>query len=162
MLLRDVRPDDVELYVRMRCDPAMMTELGGPQDAERMPAKVASDVSDVAAGRAWIRMVVPEPDRPEDVAGSVVIWEHDGIEEMGWMVLPEHQGKGVAKAAVQMLLDEARTTGRWGVVHAYPGVTNAPSNALCRSVGFHLVGEEQIEFAGRWFPCNHWEIDLRQ
>jgi hypothetical protein len=26
-------------------------------------------------------------------------------------------------------------------VHAFPGVTNAPSNALCRKLGFENLGE---------------------
>jgi hypothetical protein len=48
--LRDVQPGDLDAYIRMRCDPAMMAELGGPLPADRMPAKVERDV--VAAARA--------------------------------------------------------------------------------------------------------------
>jgi hypothetical protein len=32
--LRDVEPDDLGLYVRMRRDPVMMAELGGPLPRE--------------------------------------------------------------------------------------------------------------------------------
>ncbi len=34
MRLRDVVPDDVDAYVRMRCDPAMTSDLGGPLPRE--------------------------------------------------------------------------------------------------------------------------------
>ena len=34
VLLRNVELGDVDAYVRMRCDPAMMTELGGPLPRE--------------------------------------------------------------------------------------------------------------------------------
>ena len=34
MKLRDVEPDDLGLYVRMRRDPVMMAELGGPLPRE--------------------------------------------------------------------------------------------------------------------------------
>jgi RimJ/RimL family protein N-acetyltransferase len=75
------------------------------------------------------------------------------------MVLPEFQGRGLAKRAVRALLERARDDGRWGVVHAFPGVTNAASNALCRSVGFSLVGERDVTFADRLLRTNHWQID---
>jgi hypothetical protein len=39
--LRDVEPGDVGAYVRMRCDPVMVAELGGPLPREGVAAKVA-------------------------------------------------------------------------------------------------------------------------
>ena len=75
------------------------------------------------------------------------------------MVLPEFQGQGYAKRAVRAMLERARDDGRWGVVHALPGITNVASNALCRSVGFTLVGEQAVNFAGRNLRCNEWRID---
>jgi hypothetical protein len=41
MRLRDVEPGDVGAYVRMRCDPVMMAELGGPQPREGMAGHFA-------------------------------------------------------------------------------------------------------------------------
>jgi hypothetical protein len=46
--------------------------------------------------------------------------------------------------------------GRWGAVHAFPGVTNAASNALCRNHGFSLVGEDTFDYRGRRLRYNHW------
>ena len=162
MLLRQVEPDDVEAYVRMRCDPEMMAELGGPLPRDGIEDKVKRDVASARAGHAWIEMIVPDEDRPEIVAGNVVIWAHadeEALSEIGWMVLPEFQGRGLAKQAVRAILARARDQGRWGLVHAFPGVTNGPSNGLCRSVGFTLVGEREVEFAGRKIRSNHWRID---
>ncbi|HEX6683186.1 MAG TPA: GNAT family N-acetyltransferase [Candidatus Limnocylindrales bacterium] len=166
MRLRDVTLDDVEAYVRMRCDPAMMSELGGPVSAEEMPAKVERDVRAVQDGSSWIKMIVPDGADGADgdaVAGTVSLWSHeeDGeiISEMGWMVLPEFQGRGLAKHAVRQLLADAREDGRWGIIHAFPGVTNGPSNGLCRSLGFKLLGEREILFNGKPFRSNEWVID---
>jgi hypothetical protein len=39
--LRDVEPGDVDAYVRMRCDPVMTAELGGPLPREGIEDKVA-------------------------------------------------------------------------------------------------------------------------
>jgi RimJ/RimL family protein N-acetyltransferase len=44
------------------------------------------------------------------------------------MVLPEFQGRGLGKRAVRMLLELALVDGRWGLVHAFPATSNAPSN----------------------------------
>jgi hypothetical protein len=50
MRLRDVELGDVSAYVRMRCDPVIMAELGGPLPREGVEEKVARDVQ--AAARA--------------------------------------------------------------------------------------------------------------
>jgi RimJ/RimL family protein N-acetyltransferase len=163
MRLRDVRLDDVDAYVRMRCDPAMMAELGGPLPRDGIDDKVRRDVRDAAAGRAWIQMILAEGDA---VAGTVTLWSHDPsapndrpLSEIGWMVLPEYQGRGIGKAAVRALLQRAHDERRWGIVHAFPGITNEPSNGICRSLGFTLAGEQDVEFAGRTLRTHHWWID---
>jgi hypothetical protein len=43
MRLRDVELGDLGAYVRMRCDPVMMAELGGPLPREGVGEKVARD-----------------------------------------------------------------------------------------------------------------------
>jgi RimJ/RimL family protein N-acetyltransferase len=161
--LRDVELGDVSAYVQMRCDPFMMAELGGPLPREGIEAKVARDVQQASADAAWIKMIIPDGSGPEVVAGTVALWSHDDsgtpMSEIGWMVRPEFQGQGIAKSAVRMLLALARDQDRWGLVHAFPAVTNAPSNGVCRSVGFRLVEETEVTFADRLFRTNHWVIN---
>ncbi|WP_106586095.1 GNAT family N-acetyltransferase [Murinocardiopsis flavida] len=165
MLLRDVEPGDVDAYVRMRCDPVMMAELGGPAPREGIEAKVEKDAATTASGETWIKMIVPDAGRPAAVAGSVSLWSHDldgpTISEIGWMVLPEYQGRGLGKRAVRAVLESARDTDQWGLIHAYPATTNAPSNGICRSLGFHFAGEQDLPFADRVLRVNHWTIDPR-
>lgn len=150
----------------MRCDPVMMAELGGPLPREGIEAKVARDVAETAADREWIMMILPDPEEGSIVAGSVVLWSHCDDEaqpfsEIGWMVLPEYQGRGLGRAATRILLQRAAADGRWGVVHAYPGTANGPSNRICRSLGFTLIDVVEIDFNGRLLPANHWTIDTR-
>ena len=126
--------------------------------------KVARDVRAAAEGSDWIKMIVPDEAAPDVVAGNVVLWSHDEdggepITEIGWMVLPEFQGRGLAKRAVRMLLELARDDGRWGLVHAFPATTNRPSNGICRSLGFRFAGERDVTFVGRVLRSNHWVID---
>jgi RimJ/RimL family protein N-acetyltransferase len=163
MRLRNVEPADVDAYVRMRCDPAMMAELGGPLPRQGIEAKVARDAAEAAADASWIKIIVPDDDVPDAVAGLLTLWSHDEggevISEIGWMVLPDFQGRGIAKAAVRSLLLQARDQGRWGLVHAFPAVTNGPSNGICRGLGFRLLGQQEVLFADRLLQTNHWVID---
>jgi RimJ/RimL family protein N-acetyltransferase len=155
--LRDVVPDDVDAYIRMRCDP------GGPLPPDGMRDKVCRDARDAAADLAWIKMIVPDPDVPEVVAGSVTIWSHDTddgpMSEIGWMVLRQFQGRGLGKSAARALLERARDEKRWGVVHAFPATSNSASNGICRSLGFRFVAEQDVTFADRVLRSNHWAVD---
>ncbi len=66
---------------------------------------------------------------------------------------------GVAKRAVRTVLEAAREDGRWGTVHAFPATTNAPSNGICRPLGFTFVEEKEVVFAGKSLRANHWLIE---
>ncbi|PWJ05898.1 N-acetyltransferase [Streptomyces sp. NWU49] len=163
MHLRDVSPDDVDAYVRMRCDPIMMADLGGPLPAEGMADKVRRDARQAAADLGWFKMIVPDGAGPDVVAGTVTLRSCDTdegpISEMGWMVLPAFQGQGLGKRAVRTLLEQAREQDRWGLVHAFPATGNAASNGICRSVGFRFLSEVDVSFAGRALRSNHWVVD---
>lgn len=163
MELRTITKDDFSLWVAMQCDPDMMAELGGPQPLEAMPRIFKNNLDSAQDGSAWIFKIVHG--EPEQDAGSVVVWEagHDGdhYNEMGWMVLTAFQGQGLATQAVRATLAMARESGRWDVINAFPVVTNAASNAVCRKSGFTLLGEVDFVYSGRPLRCNHWRIDLR-
>jgi hypothetical protein len=58
MRLRDVQIGDVDAYVRMRCDPVMMADLGGPLSAEGIEDKVRRDVAAASADTSWIKMII--------------------------------------------------------------------------------------------------------
>jgi RimJ/RimL family protein N-acetyltransferase len=46
-------------------------------------------------------------------------------------------------------------------MHAFPSVTNPPSNAICRKLGFTLMGEYDFEYpVGHLLRCNDWRLDL--
>lgn len=162
MLLRDVEPDDLDLYVRMRCDPAMMADLGGPLPRAGIEAKVERDVQMATADVEWIKIIVPDHARPAVGAGTVVLWSHENegerLSEIGWMVLPEFQRRGLGKQAVRMLLTAAHDDGRWGSINAFPGSRNVASNGICRSLGFRLIGTRNVTFVGRVLSANHWVI----
>ncbi len=151
-------PDDEWLTVALETDPRVMAELGGPwtedeaRAAHRRRMKTIED-----DGNWWFTVVPEEGGRP---VGTIGVWasEVDGhaVSEAGWMILPEHQGRGYASEALRLLLERAKADGKWGDIHAYPGATNAASNALCRKSGFEHVGSLDVEYAGRPLKVNDW------
>jgi RimJ/RimL family protein N-acetyltransferase len=162
--LRDISMSDLALYEALLTDPAMMSELGGPLARDWLEQKLRGIVDDVRAGRTWYFTIIPDGPGGSP-AGTVCVWDSDlngeAITEIGWMVLSEFQGRGLASEAVRLTLDRARSEGRWHAIHAFPGITNAPSNSICRKLGFSKEEELDIDYAGRTLRCNHWVLSLR-
>ena len=161
MELRVYSDEDLALTQALECDPEVMGELGGavsPDSAAEAHRKRLKTVAD----DPWYFAIVPEAGGAP--AGQMGIWtsewQGEPVDEVGWMVLPAFQGRGIASAALGLLIERLRASDRAEVVHAFPGVTNAPSNALCRKHGFEHLGESEVKFRGRPLRVNHWALDL--
>lgn len=142
-------------------DAQMTSHLGGPVSSEEVDRLHQCRADDVAAGQ-WFFKIVLEP--AERAAGTIGIWQSDWQGEpsweTGWCVLPSHQGKGVAGRALAMLLAQARKDGSMARIHAFPGVTNGPSNRLCERSGFVNAGEYELDFRGHVLRVTDWVLDL--
>jgi RimJ/RimL family protein N-acetyltransferase len=145
----------------METDPAVMADLGGPVPREEIPALHRRRLESIATDPWWFVIVTDDG----ETAGEIGIWEteHDGatVHETGWMLARRFHGRGLAGAALGLLLDRARAERRFEALHAWPGVTNAASNALCRKFGFELLGEEEGDYRGARLRVNHWVLALR-
>lgn len=156
--LRPYAETDRWLTEEIETNPVMMADLGGPLPAEEIPGVHQRRLAGMAADRVWYFVVEREP--TGEVLGTICLWA-DAFRgahrsEAGWAILHEHQGRGYATEALRLLLALAADDGRWGDVHAFPGVSNGASNAVCRKGGFTNIGEETVEYAGRRLRCNHW------
>jgi RimJ/RimL family protein N-acetyltransferase len=160
--LRPATLDDEWLTVALETDPRVMVELGGPWTADEARATHKRRIGGIHSDGYWWFAVQPvgQDGRVGEAVGTIGVWasdwEGEACSETGWMTLPEHQGKGFASAALEAILDRERSEHRWGDIHAFPGATNGPSNALCRKFGFELIGGGDADYAGRHFPVNHW------
>lgn len=153
---------DVEIRLRQETDPVMMAELGGPRPRADIERAHAGAMVLAAEGNCWPLKVVL--DDTDDVAGGVVVFpnNHDGEDffEIGWMIDTEFQNRGLASEAVRQVIDKARAERRFRQLHAFPSVTNGPSNRICEKNGFVNLGALDYEFAGHHLRCNHWRVDL--
>ena len=164
--------DDFPLLVRLNA-PEMTDHLGGPETAEQLEMRHQRYVAAAQSGiftdsdrahAAYIFKGILEPEGV--VVGGVNFWDREWngelVYEMGWGVVPEFQGRGLASAAVAQAVQIARATKRRRAIHAFPNVDNGPSNGICRKLGFELLGEMPFEYPkGHWMQCNDWSLSLR-
>ena len=150
---------DLPLLERLMGDPRMTEHLGGPESPEKLRERQSRyerlesmlKIVDVASGAG---------------VGSVGFWtkewRDEQVYEVGWMVLPEFQGRGIAVAVTAQAIELARRDDQHRFMHAFPTPANAPSNAICRKLGFELLGPCEFEFPkGHFETCNDWRLDLR-
>jgi RimJ/RimL family protein N-acetyltransferase len=153
-------PGDLGLLTQLVGDPLMMEHLGGPESAEKI-ADRQRRYEDADETTGTFKVVLDGQG-----VGWVGYWDRDWrgerVYEIGWSVLPACQGRGIAGVATGQAIELARAEDRNRFVHAFPGVDNAPSNAICRKLGFMPLGAVEFEYPpGSQMRCNDWRLDLR-
>ena len=142
-----------------RCNtPAMTVYLGGPESAQKLADRHSRYLNFAKTGRdAWPLRVLLDG----EPVGSVGYWDDETAFEMGWAIVPEFQGRGLARESVGLALDHAAANGLHDSVTANPGVTNLASNAVAHSAGFVLQKQHEVEYPiGTMMLANLWRYDL--
>jgi RimJ/RimL family protein N-acetyltransferase len=139
-------------------DPAMTVYLGGPESPEKLDERHGRYINNPRS----MRIVIDGQS-----VGWVGYWDHQQDDgglawETGWSVRREFQGRGIATAAMKLLIERIRGDGNRRYVHATVTTDNAASNAVCRKLGFELVGPIDYEFPpGNPVHGYDWRLDLR-
>jgi RimJ/RimL family protein N-acetyltransferase len=156
-------PDDLPLLKRTMGDARMTEHLGGPESDEKLAKRQVKYQELAGSGEGRMFKIV---DATGQGIGSVGYWDKEWegpAYEIGWLVVPEAQGRGVASTATSLALARAKKDGKHRYVHAFPSVENLASNAICRKLDFELLEEHDLEFPpGHWMRCNDWRFDLEE
>ncbi|MEV4559703.1 GNAT family N-acetyltransferase [Kitasatospora sp. NPDC049285] len=160
---------DAHLDLLLRINtPLMRRHVGGPETPAQVRERHRRYLGLPALGGTMFAVLADGAE-----AGSIAYhrreWQGAEIYETGWNVLPDFQGRGVALAAGRALLAELRAAvaadpAAPGVLHAFPAVDNAPSNALCARLDFDNAGPCAFEYprgSGRFLHSNDWRLPLR-
>ncbi|MGE6401454.1 GNAT family N-acetyltransferase [Bacillus cereus] len=139
--------------------PEMMEHLGGPETKEQIlkPHKRYLELGD--DGQMF--SITQSPDFVE--IGSVgywkTTWNDESVYEIGWSVLPQFQGQGIATLAVKLAIDAAMKENKYKYIHAFPSIHNPASNAICRKLNFTFISECEFEYPpGNLMHCNNWRL----
>lgn len=157
---------DLSLLKKLLGDPEMMAHLGGPESPEKIAERQARyEADERLADSGKSRMFKIVNATTGEGVGWVGywqrVWQDAPVYEIGWLVLPSSQGRGIAGMATAQALRVARTEGKHRFVHAFPTADNIPSNAICRKLGFVPLGARQFEYPpGQFMLCNDWQLDL--
>jgi RimJ/RimL family protein N-acetyltransferase len=151
--------EDLPLLALCVGEESMMGHLGGPESAAKIAERQAR-YERPGSGQFKI-VVLPGEQRAGWVGYWEREWQGEQTYEIGWAVIPQFQGRGIAGAAAGEALAAAAAQAGHRYVHAYPGVENVASNAVCRRLGFVLLGACEVEYPpGSSMACNDWRFDL--
>lgn len=153
--------EDLPLLQALLGDPDMMRDLGGPETPEQIRQRHQRYLKLPETDHMFKIMATDE----SKAVGSIGYWEktwgNQQVYEMGWQVLPEFQGRGIATQAGELVIAQARAERRYQFVHAFPSVHNAASNTICRKLGFSLIELCDFEYPpGNPMRCNDWRLIL--
>lgn len=154
---------DLPFLEKLLGDPAMMEHLGGPESPKQLAERQKRYERLAESGTGRVFKIIDES--TDEAVGSVIYWDRtwrgEEVYEIGWSVLPPFQGRGIAARGTGLAIDAARLDRKHRFLHAFPSVDNAPSNAICRKLGFTLIGETEFEYPkGSFMHCNDWRLDL--
>jgi RimJ/RimL family protein N-acetyltransferase len=155
---------DLELLHRINV-PEMKRHLGGTEPADRIVERHLRYLASTGPGPGMMfHIALVDEKRP---VGTIGFWEHpwrgETVYETGWAVLSEFQGRGIAGAATELVIEAARSEGRNRYLYAYPAVDNGASNAICRKAGFEFQEKCDFEYprgSGTLIRANSWRYDL--
>ncbi|HUE88579.1 MAG TPA: GNAT family N-acetyltransferase [Vicinamibacterales bacterium] len=136
--MREVRESDIETFYLQQADPESAA-MAAFQSRDREAAFARwREIMANESGVSRTIVVVGSGGR-EAVAGHIVSWEHDGVQEVGYWVGREFWGRGVATEAVRQFLAviSTRPLFAWAAAH------NAGSQRVLEKNGFTYQRDDE-------------------
>jgi RimJ/RimL family protein N-acetyltransferase len=152
--------DDTGLGLLQACNtPEQTMHLGGPETAEKLLFRQARYLTYHRLGET--EMIAADGEVVGSVGYWTTQWKGEAAYETGWAILPAYQGRGLGSAGTRAMMERLKPVAVHRYVFAFPTPENPGSNAICRKLGFELMGVEQAEYPkGVWSPHNVWRLDL--
>ena len=164
MTLRPMRPGDADAITAACQDPEIPRWTFVPSPYTRADAEhfIASVAEEAAAGKTLNLLAVDASD--DRLLGSFGLMEIDrepGYGEIGYWVVSDARGRGIATRATQLLADWARSELGLTRLEILPHRDNGPSRRVAEKAGFRdtgaLVGAPRGPDDERVFAVYVWE-----
>jgi RimJ/RimL family protein N-acetyltransferase len=160
--LREWRPDDLDALVELLDDPdiARFTPMTSPFDLEAAEAYLARARQGRNSGQRIQLAITVDGEAP---LGEVLLFGMDlGLREaeLGYLVGAQHRRRGLATAALQLLIGYARGTLSLDRLLLRIDPSNTGSVAVARRAGFRVTAEAPILQEGPYGPSSldTWEL----
>lgn len=150
--LRAFAERDLPEFARYRALPEIARyqswELYTLDDAKRLYAKQQGSV--YGAPGTWHQAAIADTLNDALIGDCALHFLDDGQElEIGFTLAPEHQGKGLAREAVSLLLDHAFGAMRMRRVLAKTDAENLAAQKLLEALGFRKEAVRDVLFKGK-------------
>ena len=133
--LRPVEDDDLPVFLAHQDDPVAAAMAAFPT---RGPAEFYAHWATIRADPTNVtRTIVADG----EVAGDIVCWLEKGQREVGYWIGREYWGRGVATAALRLLLEQVRDR----PITAHVALDNIGSRRVLEHCGFVAVGEADAD-----------------
>ena len=167
LILRRPREGDLEPLIAGWADPEMTRYTGAKADPRAFLVQLIADMQAKKPGEAepggpWYQYVV---ERRSDGAligdlGAGFGVPGDDQVELGYRILPQHQGRGYAREAVAALIDHLVAEHE---VHRFVGIAaaaNHASTAVLRALGFRHEGHflQSFRCNGQWLDDDYYAL----
>ncbi|MBE5091947.1 GNAT family N-acetyltransferase [Bacillus thuringiensis] len=151
---------DIDLLDKINA-PEMMEHLGGPETKEEILKRHKRYLELGDKGKMFSITRSPDFEAVGSVGYWQTTWNDRSVYEIGWSVLPQFQGEGIATLAVKLAIDEAIREKKYKYIHAFPSIKNPASNAICRKLNFTFISDCEFEYPpGNLMYCNNWCLKI--
>ncbi|MGM0834712.1 MAG: GNAT family N-acetyltransferase [Bacillota bacterium] len=151
---------DLDLLIKINTT-EMMEHLGGSESNEQILKRHKRYLELGEKGKMFSITLSPDFKAVGSVGYWQSTWNNKSVYEIGWSILPQFQGKGIATIAVKLAIKEAIMERKYKYIHAFPSVENLASNAICRKLNFSYISECEFEYPpGNLMHCNDWRLDI--
>ena len=160
MTLREAHEGDLEFLQRITQTPGWLANIGPRGTETREGALAYLERSFLTPYRTHgCGLWVIELDGVAAGLSGIVVRAGTEFPDLGYALLPEFEGRGIATLAGQRVLQWASETGRWTHLDAYTMPHNEASNNVLRRLGFQDLGIVHLEaFNGE--ASQHWRTGL--
>lgn len=148
--LRPVQQDDIPVLFEHQLDPeGNLMAAVRPRDQADFEALLTGAIEDPD--------VVPRAIVADgSLVGTISIFRDDGKPSIGYRIERSHWGRGIATAAIRLLLEEVELR----PIHARVAVKNIGSLRVLERNGFRIVGHEEMPEEGRYLACTEAKLLL--
>jgi RimJ/RimL family protein N-acetyltransferase len=141
--LRDVEPGDLPTLFRHQLDPeANRMAVVHPRDEEAFHAHWSMILRDPTV---VAKAIVTD----DGLVGTVNCFKLEGKDAVGYWIAREHWGRGIARRALRLLLEQVATR----PLYARAARSNVASLRVLQHCGFVVTGYQVTPASGRFPEC---------
>lgn len=140
LVLRSLEAGDIDRLFTLRSDAENRRFLEGPDEQSKDDTLAfIQQVQDGIAQDQWVLWAIQTHEYP-DLIGTICLWRFtgDNTAEVGYELLPDAQGRGYMKEAVDGVVAYGFGSLHLAEIHAFTNARNRASRRLLERCGFAL------------------------